>query len=125
MLIPIPDSNAFRKRLTGRATQCVEPVLGFEPKREIEIAALVPDLDLLAAEVGKARNLFPQRPRDRADHGYGRTSSNRVQAIGHHIRRHAKLPLALQQVTVLLGDLATAHGFPERRDMSKQLEAFG
>ncbi len=102
----------FPQRVTGRAAQFAKTVLGFQPQRQIEVAALMPDLDALAAELGKTRNLLPQQPRDGADHGHRPDLVEPHPCIGHHVRRHAKFPLALEQVAVLFGDRAAAHGIP-------------
>lgn len=84
--------------------------LRVEPRREVEILALVPDLDAGATEIAEARYFLPQLPGDGADHGDGRASVEAHPGIGEQIRGGAEITPPLQQVSVLALDLAATHG---------------
>jgi hypothetical protein len=104
---------------TGGTAQFVEPLLRVHPKSQVQITAFMPNLDLLAMELPKSRDLLPERLGDRADDGYGLHLGERHPRIGHDICGHPELVLALQQETVLFLDLGPLHdSLPELHEIA-------
>src|SRR5712664_2492854 len=106
------DRSAARTEIHrpgGRRRWCRHPPQKPHPEREIKIAAFVPNLDTLLAELPEPRNLLPQRLCDRAYHGDRLNLRKSHPCLRHHIRGHSKLALASQHETVLFLDLGAPH----------------
>jgi hypothetical protein len=91
------------------------PSCDWEPKRQIQIATFVPDLDALPAELAKSRNFLPEPLGDGADYGDRLHFGEIRPRIAHHVRGDAKFALAGELIAVLLCDLSPPHGLPRLR----------
>lgn len=93
----------------ARPAQIAQTVQLRQPYREIDILALVPDLDARPAELPEARNLLPERLGDGTDQGDGLDVLERRQGVRHDIGSPAELVPASQQCAVLLRDQRAPH----------------
>ena len=106
-----PRYKRLAQGTIGRPVYFAKTLLQFDPERQIEIAALMPNLDALTTEIAETRNLLPQRLRHRAYHGNRMDLRKRHPRIRHDIGCHAKPALLNQQIFVLLLDLRAPHRF--------------
>ena len=91
------------------AADVAQPMLRADPHREIEILAFVPDLDAGLAKLAKARHLFPEGLRHRADDGGRLDLLERGQRVGDDISGSAEVVLLTQQNLVLPFDLGARY----------------
>jgi hypothetical protein len=84
-------------------------MLRIDPESQVEIAAFMPDLDALLAELPESWNLLPQGLCNRAYHGDSLNLRKTRPSLCHHIRGDPELALACQHKTVLFLYLGAPH----------------
>jgi hypothetical protein len=99
----------FAQSAITLASQLTETMLRIDPESQIEIAAFMPDLDALLAELPESWDLLPQRLCDRADHGDRLNLGKTRPSLRHHVRGDPELALAPQHETVLFLYLGAPH----------------
>ncbi|MEZ2332574.1 hypothetical protein AB6802_22865 [Mesorhizobium sp. RCC_202] len=97
----------------SRAAQLAEPMLRVDPHRQIEIAALVPDLDARATEFAEPGTSFQSGFATDPMTAIASISGNAIQDCVT-IGGFAEFALAPQEVTVLLFDLRALHDSPKQ-----------
>jgi len=105
--------SSAQRRISG-ATQCIEPGLGRNPYRQIEIFAFMPYFDPSAPEFSEPWDFLPQRLGHRADNGDRFDLVEAHQRVGHDICGCTKVMLQPQHVAVLLFDLGAFQGSPRK-----------